>query len=78
MDVSINFNEIKHELSLLKGYSLPLDKCIMLSALINFRRLLGGVTKKRRYFAEGKQCQNSQDGEKGSVHKEFFYLILYE
>lgn len=30
MDVSINFNEIKHELSLLKGYSLPLDKRMML------------------------------------------------
>lgn len=29
-DVSITFNEIKYGLRLLEGYSLTLDKCIML------------------------------------------------
>lgn len=30
IDASVTYNEINHELSLLEGYRLPLDKCILL------------------------------------------------
>lgn len=59
IDVSIIFNEIKHELSLLEGYSLPLDKCIMLFWVpesISEDCLV--VLLKQICFAEGRYWQN--------------------
>jgi len=50
---------------------------VILSAVINFRRLLGGVTKKQLYFAEEKQCQNSQQKEKRDLFIKDFSIWFY-
>lgn len=51
---------------------------VILSAVINFGRLLGGVTKTNIFYKKKTQAEWHVTGGKGSVHKGFFYLILYE
>lgn len=74
MDISMALNEIKHELSLLEGYSLPLDILFILSAGINFTRLLNGAVKINT-FCRRKVLAKQE--EKRQIHKGFFNLFLY-